>query len=381
MRLNFTGTFKKLSQRTGTHKIAVTALCCFCFSGQVSAYNLVSCNNGPARHWDSSTASMRVAKNGFGTSIWLDALFEAAVNINQSPANFRYGFFTNDEFVGVGNGQSEIWWESAGVIGAPADAVISWNCRTGVITEADMRFDNGISYTTSTNKSTSTAYGGGRRPFQNTATHEFGHVLGLGHTANVYSIMGTDWTHTHANGGTLRSYFGEDGAAGAVDLYGLASGVREDLSVSHWRRSGSSGGYSVHSRVRIFTKDSNTVVPRVNITPPGFNAEPGFRVNAGQTYDVEFTYENSGRSEQTTEVGFFISTDHTISATADTRIGGLNHMTWGRNSVNTERWPVRIPSNLVSGRDYWLGVMIDEDETLNEIIESNNFSYIPIRIN
>lgn len=60
------------------------------------------------------------------------------------------------------------------------------------------------------------AYGGGSRPFQTTAIHEFGHAAGLGHENAEYNIMGEDWTHISCNGSTYRSYVGEDANDGLV---------------------------------------------------------------------------------------------------------------------------------------------------------------------
>ena len=110
------------------------------------------------------------------------------------------------------------------------------------------------------------------------------------------------------------------------------------------------------------------------------NGEPRYNVNKGQQYLVEFSYENNGESYQTTEVGYFISTNDYIS-TGDRRIGGRNGMGLGRNTVFTFQAPVTIPADLVSGQTYWLGVIIDEDSTLSEVTETNNRTYISIRVN
>jgi subtilase family serine protease len=40
-----------------------------------------------------------------------------------------------------------------------------------------------------------------------------------------------------------------------------------------------------------------------------------------------------------------------------------------------------IPSDLTSGINYWLGVIIDEDDRIAEMVEWNNATYLPMRSN
>ncbi|MGF1673448.1 MAG: hypothetical protein ACFCUV_07155, partial [Rivularia sp. (in: cyanobacteria)] len=77
-------------------------------------------------------------------------------------------------------------------------------------------------------------------------------------------------------------------------------------------------------------------------------------------------------------VGFYISTNDIIS-TGDQRIGGTT-LTLGRDNVYTARNTVTIPSSLQRNRNYWLGVVVDENNSINENVEWNNATYIPIRV-
>jgi hypothetical protein len=74
------------------------------------------------------------------------------------------------------------------------------------------------------------------------------------------------------------------------------------VSVTHWRRTGSAGGYSTHGQTRMFTS-GGAVLPSV-----AFNGQRRYTVSPGQTVRVEFTFENSGRSWQSSMVGYYLST-------------------------------------------------------------------------
>ena len=53
----------------------------------------------------------------------------------------------------------------------------------------------------------------------------------------------------------------------------------------------------------------------------------------------------------------------------------------GRNDVYTARHAVRIPTSVISGQNYWIGVIVDKDAAIGEGVEWNNGTYTPIRIN
>jgi hypothetical protein len=47
----------------------------------------------------------------------------------------------------------------------------------------------------------------------------------------------------------------------------------------------------------------------------------------------------------------------------------------------TGQFTVTLPDDLVSGQTYWLGLVIDEDNSISEKSGVNNATYIPIRVN
>lgn len=126
-------------------------------------------------------------------------------------------------------------------------------------------------------------YGGSYRPYQTIAMHELSQAMGLEH---------------------------EDAAHGAIALYGLYWERWNDLSVTHWKYSGTDGGYSRHMRTRMYNSSS---FPLGSIISYG---EPKYAVNEGGIYRVEFTSETSGADPQTVNVGNYLSGDRHIT-TAD----------------------------------------------------------------
>lgn len=362
--------------------IKLLALASVCgLAHQASAYNTWSCL-GEKMKWDTNSVQMRLASNSFSNTSWRSSMTTAISRVNQNPSKFRFTSYYPDTGVSVDNGQSEAWFTSdQGLLGgAPARAFVQMDCvdywifgKDVEITEADVIFDNGESYTTSMNKSSLWSHGGPSRPFQTTAIHELGHGAGLAHTNNTYNVMGSDWTHIHANGSTARSYLGEDSAHGLVYLYGTTSGAAEDLAVTHFKRTGADGEYSTHGPTVLRSSTGGSLSSFIS------GGERVYRVNRGQSVRLELTFENNGKTFQNRNVGYYVSTNNIVS-TFDRLLESAN-MSLGRNTVYTTYRTVTVPSDLVRGRTYWLGAVIDRTGALIEMTEANNATYIPIRIN
>lgn len=352
-----------------------------CLSGNALAYTTWECL-GEKLKWDTNSVTMRSSAVSFPAGAWRDSLVTAINRVNQNPSQFRFGATHGDTSVGFNNGQNEVWFTNDdGILsGAPARTVWRYDCidywifgKDVEITEADIFFDNRVAYTTSMTKTSLLNYGGSGRPFQTTAIHELGHGAGLAHTNNTYNIMGQDWTHIHVNGSTAMAYFGEDASNAMGYLYGLNGGNIEDLGVVHWRHTGASGEYSTHGKTRLLDNAGG------NLSSFTRNGEQVYRVVPGQTVRLELSYENNGKSTQNTSVGYYLSTNDIIS-TADTLLGTSSY-TLGRDTVYTNTRTLTIPSSVTPGQDYWIGAVVDRNNSLGEVTESNNATYIPIRIN
>lgn len=338
---------------------------------------------GANQKWYRSSMTFNANPTGFTGvySKWLTSFQVALDRINETPANFTmYVRVDNDSNVRTGNGESEIWWGS-GV--SAVEYTTTSSC--GRTVETDIIFHNDIHKTipgggyldVMTDKTQFRGYGLERRTFETTAIHEIGHALGLGHENRYYNIMGNDYTHLHTKGdNSLRSYTGEDATSGLMRLYG--SSTRQDLSVAQWRRSGSSGQYSSHSRTRLF--DSNgTALPATKVQSSCTRnyCEMRHDVELGQAIGFEMTLENNGSHSQTVELGYYISTNATITNT-DTLIG-TDTVTVTRNTPDTVIKNIKIPNNLKPNTNYYLGLIIDNAGSVSEWAEDNNTSYIYIR--
>lgn len=345
------------------------------------AYSYKRCLGNSIR-FDSNIQTVRPSTVSFPVGYWEDGIRDTVRKFNRNPSNFRYSISMDSGGVGRDNGENEIWGGIGSILsGAPAIAYQYWTCYWFFgdvvhMDEVDVIFDYSSSpwqWTADTVKSSLIRYNGSLRALQTTGAHELGHGLILNHVNTEYNIMGSDFEHIHVNGSTATAYTGEDAVDGAVFLYGTRSRAGEDLGVVHWKYSGVSGEYSDHTKTVLYDSADN-VLPTVMV-----NGETGYRVNKGQTVKAEFTYENNGNNTQNgIQVGYYISTNDLIT-TFDTKIGS-GSFNLSRDNVYTTTVNLVIPNNLTSGSNYWLGVILDENDAIAESVESNNATYIPIRI-
>ncbi|WP_237154245.1 hypothetical protein [Oryzibacter oryziterrae] len=366
--------------RTGLLASAILAAT----AGHAFAFVYTSCLDEKIK-WSSNSVTLRADPTSFPSGYWRNGMDDTITKFNRNPSNFRYSLATDSGGVGLGNGQNEVWGSTDnGVLdGAPAIAYTWRDCywffgnHVGM-TEVDVIYDyhdtasNPFEWTASTSKANLTRYLGSGREIQTTGIHELGHGLKLKHVNTEYNVMGADFEHIHVNGSTATAYLGEDAADGAVFLYGTRSETWEDLGVVHWKFAGASGEYSDHDKTQMFNS-SNAVLATVNVA-----GETGYRVNRGQAVKAEFTYENNGKSTKTVNIGYYVSTNDTIT-TGDTKIGSVS-MTLSRGDVYTSRTQLTIPSNLSLNTNYWIGAIIDDNNAVTEKVETNNATYIPIRV-
>ncbi len=349
-------------------------------TGQAFAFGYKTCL-GEKIKWGSNSKTLRGNSVSFPAGYWYNGLSDGVNKFNLNPSKFRYSLTSESGGVGRDNGQSEVWGDTGSILkGAPAIAYSWWTCYWFFgdhvhMDEVDVIFDYGTpwQWTANSSKSSLIRYTGSLRPLQTTAVHEFGHGLKINHVNYEYNVMGTDFEHIHVNGSTARAYLGEDAADGSVFLYGARSGSWEDLGVVHWKYSGASGEYSDHTKTRVYNSSGG------NLPTFTVNGETGYRVNRGQTVRAEFTYENNGKNfHGGVKVGYYVSTNDYIS-TWDRRIGG-SWFDLGRGNVYTTTKTLVIPNDLNANQNYWLGVIVDEDDAISEAVEWNNATYIPIRV-
>ena len=334
--------------------------------------------NGEELDWDNETTQIRFSSVSFPVGSYRDGLDTAIDRWNENPSDFDFTNSFGDTSIDFSNDQSEAWFTSDNDYD-PAMAVVRYKgitfCSNPRIVEADILFYSNEDYTSSMSTTSLLEYdtndnGISARPFQTTAVHELGHALGLEHENDEYNVMGQDWTHVHVNGSTARAYAGEDACDGAIDLYGSID--VEDLSVAHWKWDGRSGEYSVHSHTELFS--SSGIAP-LDSDPYGEWLE--YHAHPGQTIQVELTYENNGQSDHDIDVGIYLSGNDLIT-TADPRLGGFG-ITLSRGNVSTLKTAVTIPADKPLG-DYWIGAVVDEDDIVTEVTESNNATWIRLTL-
>ncbi|ANV88343.1 CARDB domain-containing protein [Picosynechococcus sp. PCC 7117] len=353
---------------------------CFILPKPTQAASWLECNgdSGKKLRWSGNSTTARINTISFPPGSLLQSVERGINATNTNPSPFVINTTTETGGVGSGNGQNEIYASS---ISPPGVARMRYHCywlfgwHYG-LDEVDIVLDSsGRSWTTSQNKSSNTVYTGSRLPIDAVINHEAGHYLGLMHVNWEYNVMGDSWRHHHTNGATARTYFGEDASHGSRVLYGSQNSTFNDVSASHWRRTGASGEYSSHGRVRIRNASNTATLSGITIA-----GEPGYRVNRGSTVRPEFTIENNGKqTHNNVSYGIYISTNDYISY-GDTRIGGGSFGSIHPADVYTTTIPVTIPSNLNPGQNYWLGIIVDENNTISEVSGSNNRAYIPIRV-
>lgn len=349
------------------------------FAGHTHSASWLECNgdSGKKLRWGGNSTTARINTISFNGSN-LTAVRRGIDATNRNPSPFSINDTTENGGVGSGNGQNEIWASS---ISPPGEARMRYHCYWFFgwhygLDEVDIVLDSsGRSWTSSTSKSNNFAYTGTRLPIDAVINHEAGHYLGLMHVNWEYNVMGDSWRHHHTNGSTASTYFGEDAAHGSRVLYGTQSSSFNDVSVSHWRRTGASGEYSSHGRVRIRNNANTATLSGITI-----GGEPGFKVSRGAVVRPEFTLENNGKSTHSNiSYGIYISTNDYISFW-DRRIGGGTLGSLHPANVLTTTLPVFIPWDLTAGQNYWLGIIIDEDNDIAEVSGSNNRAYTPVRI-
>jgi hypothetical protein len=327
-----------------------------------------------------------------GQSNW--NVFQRALTlINNNPSNFWFGMRSGNNNVKVGlNGISEVWftndpnliWGSSSSPNSPAVTYrrLDNNCR---LFEADLLVNRNQSWSYSNAASTSIAYGGNLRQLVPTLVHELGHVTGLEHEGRYYNIMGMDYTHVNrVNGGVSEGYVGEDASVGLVAAYGLvANTAYQDVSLTHWERTGVDGGYSVHRRVPLLSSTGQVLTCTTqkntgSCVGDNYEGDQYYKVTRGQSVKLKLGYENNGRDTKAVKTRYYISTDANITS-ADTYIGEATY-TLARDLPNYYQYSLVIPASLTVGKVYYIGAIIDSNNAIPEKSELNNTSYTAIKV-
>jgi hypothetical protein len=356
-----------------------------CLSSQ--AWNARYVVDAPIRwHSDTNTTGFKLQPISFPVGSALRSSMVGAISIlNANPSLIQARLNEDSDWVSVSNGVNEIWFTDNNLVlmGAPAICIHHFNpFAFGVwnMTEADVIFNVAETYTTSRNARDTWPFMGNGRPFQTTALHELGHAMGMQHENTVYNLMGEDWTHVNLQNTTLLPTLGEDTTSGLVRIYSANPRARADVSVTNFKYSGVSGEYSTHQRTEI-----RAAIAGESVSPffdPADADEPNqltYSVRAGQFITVEFTYENNGGFSLSAPMSHIVfSTNRTI--TTRDQLFVAHRIPMIKDRPLTRTFLIRIPQDARPGSRYYIGAIIDAENTLTEVTKRNNSSYIPIFI-
>lgn len=364
------------------------AAAALCLSIPALAYEVTRCN-GNALRWEDPHVDVVVGSHYSGpTTDYYYAINGALYQINRNPSRLRvYSISQPNTSLWMGNGVNEIVFTPID-FGGNGITLPTTSCSTGNFVEKDIFLNVDFAPTsTSYRIDDLTAFHPGWQEqfletgsipwgqhFASIVLHELGHLGGLKHESDTYNIMGDPTTHLHVSGIIAETYVGEDAADGLLAIYGAISPNVQDLSATSFRRTGSASGLSQHGAVTVRHPNYSLLGFRDN------NDVPGVYVSAGGTYQVAFGLENNGRSDRSgVSVVYYVSTNSNITS-SDIEVARGNNVTLNVNTVYYRNTTFTVPSNLQSGRTYYVGVRVDADDEFSEIDETNNTAYTPIRI-
>lgn len=331
------------------------------------------CSNGKKLRWPSTSATLRFSSVSFvkdGSAH--QAVKDAAIKWNSTGSAFDFSTSWGDTSVSTENDESEIWGtdDEDYLDGALAVTQLWFNPNTCQLTSADVVLDytSPWIWNTGTYKSEQDDYCGSSFSMRGTAVHELGHACGSDHTAHTASMMGYGLDYVHANGDQIRYCASEYDIAESIKVYGKDP-VIHDLSVLHWKRTGASGEYAVNGRTRIVDAASK------ELTKAGSACEPKYYVTLGESVRLEATFETKGTSTLTHGVNYYLSTNDVI-ATSDILLA-TETLTSAVDKPLTRLCPsIKVPATLTPGKSYWLGIIVDPNDAVDEVLETNNATYI-----
>ncbi len=350
--------------------MTLTLALALALSPEAAAWEQQTTNSGSPMEWGSSSYTTYVHPDLWADTSKRQDIQEVVAAINRNPSYFWMSAVEDDDRdTPSQNWESEVVETTTPgtVCGAPACAW-TWSWVWGDTIESDVWIGDTGSLVTGTTRDDIGEYDDDetQRSYRTVLFHEFGHTTGLDHEDSVYNIMGQDWDHVHANGTVFDGYLGEDATAGLVSIYGSYPGsYYEDVSVSHWKHTGSAGDYSTHGRGQIYLDKAAGTQPWNDGT-----VDPYWVLNRGTTYTFELTLENSGASSQTVDFIVVASTNDLIT-TSDHELARYNSWTLSPNSPLESTVTITLPTTLAADT-YHIGVVIDPDDKVSEVDETNN---------
>lgn len=300
----------------------------------------------------SGDPSLRIANVSFPSgSVWRDDLENGIKRWNGIYGMWlEYDYsYTNATTYSNGDGNNSVGFVQSGDIdGAWGSTWISYSGRD--IEEIDVSFNADIGWNTGAQDERERDIF--RPAFRKVVVHEFGHGLGLDHDCSELAQMAQGYAGHVWYGGsqTYRHHPSPDDCEGARYQYPYSSHTEVDISLMNFEMNG-----SCNSQV---WRDNSLVTP----------------VAAGDMVDIEYTVCNLGNAGSSFSVGIYLSTNDIITKN-DIYLGGVAYYLTDQYALEQDR-AYYIPCTVPEGI-YYIGAVVDPENKLAEMRESNNRLVFP----
>ncbi|HKI01002.1 MAG TPA: PKD domain-containing protein [Thermoanaerobaculia bacterium] len=325
-------------------RILATAFVLTTASLPLFAWNYDTCF-GNRLTWSGNSPGFTAANVSFSNSTTRNALEAAMGAWNIAPAtNFRFGLsYGNLTAATQPNFSNEIIFSYDGFdANTLATTYKVHNCAN--ITEKDVVFNAGRTWSFSTNPVSLPTRNDSAVSFPLVAIHELGHALGLNHQNSTLATMSPLYPNGGPVGNMGQQYFQPlpDDVHGDRVGYGTCCAVR-DLVASAY------GSYN--------ETQTGPIIP----------ASEAYR---GRRTGFGFSVGNRGSVSETVQVKFYFSTDRWID-TSDMYLGSTT-VSLAPGAVNPAAavyydFPLNFPLGI-----YYFGYIVDPSNTIGEADEANN---------